>query len=97
MANRPTLVAKLLTLAIVGLMQTLAAAEPVKMRAFKGSVTIQAEDAVLDAVRAEVAEGESLKGQKGVALKVGLKSNAGTPSEEPDLVFGVKPPKPGVM
>ena len=95
MQNRPAIVRSFLIIVFLGLAQTLAAAEPAKIHAFRGSVTIQAEDATLNAARAEIAKGSSLQGGKGVALKEGLESNVGTPSAEPDLVFSVKPAETG--
>ena len=91
-----TLLGKLLAIAAVGIIQPLAAAaEPAKIHTFKGSITVQAEDTALNTTRAEVAEGKSLKGMKGVVLKEGLGVNVGTPSAEPDLVFGVQPADTG--
>ena len=91
-----TLTGNLLTLAALSIAQSLTiAAEPAKMHSFKGSITLQAEDTALNAGRVEVAECKSLQGKKGAVLKEELESNVGTPSTEPDLVFGVKPADTG--
>ena len=63
--------------------------------ALSGQVVLQAEDAVIDPGRAEVVAQGSFASEKGVALKAGLATNAGSPGAEPDLVFKVRAARAG--
>ena len=92
MQNRPAIVRSFLIIVFLGLAQTLAAAEPAKIHAFRGSVTIQAEDTTLNAGSGRNRRKVNLcKVGKGWLLKEGLESNVDAPSAEPDIVFSVKP------
>ena len=96
MQNHPAIRRTILTIVFLGIAQTHAsAAQPAKMHAFRDSIIIQAEDAAINAERAEMVECKSLQGKKGVALKEGLTSDVGNASADPDLVLGVKPADTG--
>ena len=63
--------------------------------ALSGQVVLQAEDAVIDPGRVEIVTQGSFASEKGVALKAGLATNAGSPGAEPDLVFKVRAARAG--
>lgn len=63
--------------------------------AVNGQVVLQAEDAFIDLGRAKVVTQSSFTSEKGVSLKAGLATNAGSPGAEPDLVFKVRAANPG--
>lgn len=64
-------------------------------RARPGSLTLEAESARLDPLRAEIVAQDTFPSRRGVSLKAGATANVGTPATQPDLVFQVKTPQAG--